>query len=401
MDLKFLVFDSYVADLLNICNFNFFYFSYFPLTFFYSIFEFSSSIFSRLSGIARESSSYFNKFYRRQHSFFFDLDFHISLFLGKGVIRIKVPGLLNFFRYKIQEYYVVHGLEKSAMSLVQSNNEQRIMIPVYPFFKKRFFFLFLNRLKNVFISNLFSFFKFFFFICKNLSLFFSFMIFKKLYKFFFFTIFFKIFYYFFNNFFFFKFFNKFFLNLFFFKFFFFEFIFFFLKNKFKFLQRINFSFILFFSFLFKLFFFKFFNFIYFFFSLDFFKFNFGLLADNKKFKFNFFSNLVLLKFNISLLDNFFNPMALVYNSGFFRLTGFHSTVFSKNFVNFLEGKPFYLFFCFFIFIKFFLFLFFFLFKSNFLKISCDFDFFSSRFFFFRIFTLLLSFFRLFTFNNFF
>ena len=161
MDLKFLVFDSYSINPFIFKSFNFSYFSYFPLTFFYSIFEFSSSIFSRFSLIARESSSYINKFYRRQHSFFFDLDFHISLFLGKGVIRIKIPGLLNFFRYKIQEYYIVHGLEKSALSLIQVNNEQRIMVPVYPFFKKRFFFIFLNKMKNVFVSNLFGFFKFF------------------------------------------------------------------------------------------------------------------------------------------------------------------------------------------------------------------------------------------------
>lgn len=216
-----MVFDSYIIDYLNINNLNFFYFNYFPLTFFYSIFEFSFLFLNRLSAIARESNSFLNKFYRRQYSFFFDLDFHISLFLGKGIIRIKVPGLLNFFRYKVQEYYVVQGLEKSALSLVQSNNEQRVMVPSYPFFKKRFFFIFLNQMKHVFISNIFNFYLFFFSVCRCLSTFFSFFIFKKVYRFFLFFFFFRVLSVFLNSFFFFKMFNNFLKNYFFFKFFFF------------------------------------------------------------------------------------------------------------------------------------------------------------------------------------
>jgi len=74
--------------------------------------------------------------------FFFDLDFHITLFLSKGVIRIRVPGYLNFFRYKVQEYFLVQGLEKSIVSVVQVNNDSGKLVSIFPFFRKRFFFFF-------------------------------------------------------------------------------------------------------------------------------------------------------------------------------------------------------------------------------------------------------------------
>lgn len=84
----------------------------------------------------------FTKFFRCQNSFFFDCDFHITFFLGKGVSRIRVPGLLNFFRYKAQEYFIIHGLEKSAVSVVRSGGPYPLQFLFLFFLKNVFFFFF-------------------------------------------------------------------------------------------------------------------------------------------------------------------------------------------------------------------------------------------------------------------
>jgi hypothetical protein len=165
LDLRFLVYDSYKFDLFFGKNSSLFYLGYFPLTFYFSIFDIFSFVLQRFSPMAKECFSYFNKFFRRQNSFFFDLDFHITLFLSKGVIRIRVPGYLNFFRYKVQEYFLVQGLEKSIVSVVQVNNDSGKLVSIFPFFRKRFFFFFLDKVKSSFIYNLFNFFSIFVNFC--------------------------------------------------------------------------------------------------------------------------------------------------------------------------------------------------------------------------------------------
>jgi hypothetical protein len=67
--------------------------------------------------------------------------------------------------------------------------------------------------------------------------------------------------------------------------------------------------------------FKFFNFVFYFFSIDvfFFKKHFFYFKQNF---FQGFSNFIMLKFEVSLLDSIYNPLALSYFSGFSKTVGY-------------------------------------------------------------------------------
>ena len=75
----------------------------------------------------------------------------MSLFLGKGAQRLKIVGLINFYRYLVQEYYFIHGVDQSVVSLVKPDNEPKNMVATFPFFKKKFLFKFFQEFKKVLI----------------------------------------------------------------------------------------------------------------------------------------------------------------------------------------------------------------------------------------------------------
>jgi hypothetical protein len=85
-----------------------------------------------------------------------DIDYHISLYLGKGIKRLEKIGLINFFRYLVSEYFFIHGTGHSYVSLVQTSYEQIGLVATYPFFKKRFFFSFFKKFKIKLFSNIFK-----------------------------------------------------------------------------------------------------------------------------------------------------------------------------------------------------------------------------------------------------
>jgi hypothetical protein len=141
---------------------------------------------------------------------------------------------------------------------------------------------------------------------------------------------------------------------------------------------------------------KFFDFVFNLFSFEIFFFKSRFLNVIKPWFFNNFSNLVMLRFEVSLMDCFYNPLALSYFSGFSKISGYQLNLFDNLFVNFFEANFFLVFFSFLIFLRFFFFLFFLILKNNFFKPIFNFDFLYSRFFFFKFFSIVLVFFKFFS-----
>jgi len=115
LDLRFLVYNSYnkftkYFSLKSLIS----YVGYFPINFYNSFFDllFFSS---RFSAIALEVNYYKNRFYRKRYNVEFDIDYHISLYLGKGLKRLESIGSINFFRYLVPEYFFIHGLDQSYL----------------------------------------------------------------------------------------------------------------------------------------------------------------------------------------------------------------------------------------------------------------------------------------------
>ena len=106
IDLKFLIFNSYTTNTFKIINK---YIGYFPLNFYYSVFDFNFASILRFSPIAFDLNNYKSKYFRKRNNYNFDVDLHISLFLGRGVIRLKVIGLINFYRYLVQDIILFMG----------------------------------------------------------------------------------------------------------------------------------------------------------------------------------------------------------------------------------------------------------------------------------------------------
>lgn len=101
MSFKFLIFNSFLPSIFS-NKFNSLYYDYFPLAY-YSSSQVIVGVMSRLSFISIHVNKLKNKFFRRNFSSFFDIDFHLSLFLSKGCNRIKNIGLINSFRLRVQD----------------------------------------------------------------------------------------------------------------------------------------------------------------------------------------------------------------------------------------------------------------------------------------------------------
>jgi hypothetical protein len=157
LDLRFLVFNSYSKFInYDFSKLSFIdYIGYFPISFYNSFFDLK--FFGlRFSPIAYEVNNYKNRFYRKRFNVEFDIDYHISLYLGKGVKRSGDMGLINFFRYLVPEYFFIHGMAQSYISLVQTGYEGNKVVITHSFFKKRFFFSFFKNFKQGLFLGLFN-----------------------------------------------------------------------------------------------------------------------------------------------------------------------------------------------------------------------------------------------------
>lgn len=131
------------------------YIGYFPISFYNSYFDLK--FFGlRFSPIANEVNFYRNRFYRKRFNVEFDIDYHISLYLGKGIVRLGDMGLINFFRYLVPEYFFIHGMDQSYISLVQTGYEGNKVVITHSFFKKRFFFSFFKNFRKGLFLGLFN-----------------------------------------------------------------------------------------------------------------------------------------------------------------------------------------------------------------------------------------------------
>lgn len=77
LDLKFLIFNSYTLN--SFTNINK-YIGYFPLNFYYSVFDFNFASILRFSPIAFDLNNYKSKYFRKRNNYNYDVDLHISLF---------------------------------------------------------------------------------------------------------------------------------------------------------------------------------------------------------------------------------------------------------------------------------------------------------------------------------
>jgi hypothetical protein len=233
------------------------YIGYFPVSFYNSFFDIK--FFGlRFSPIAYEVNYYKNRFYRKRSNVEFDIDYHISLYLGRAVKRLDNMGLINFFRYLVPENFFIHGMDQSYISLVQTHYEGNKVVITHSFFKKRFFFNFFKNFRKGLFSSLFnlSFLSLDFYL--SIVDFYFYIFFKRILNYFKIFFFFNFVCFFVFNFIFFFLFNFFYKFFFIFKYFFFDFLIFF----FSFFKIFNF-FVFFFKFFFKFLFLKFFSFFFF------------------------------------------------------------------------------------------------------------------------------------------
>lgn len=99
-----MVFNSFLSSFFSISKINNkFYYDYFPASYYYSSFQIYSGVLNRLNFMSIHVNKLKNRFFRRYFSSFFDIDFHLSLFLSKGCNRIKKIGVINSFRLRVQD----------------------------------------------------------------------------------------------------------------------------------------------------------------------------------------------------------------------------------------------------------------------------------------------------------
>lgn len=147
---------SYSKFSVNVKNFlTYNYIGYFPLGFFNFMAEYSYGFFTKFSTMQYLVGFYSFRFFRRVFQSFIDLDFHISFFLGRGFRRLKGVGLINFYRFLTQEYYFIHGLQKTFGSFVKNHQEIGGSLSTLGFFKKRFFFKKFKDFKSALVLNFF------------------------------------------------------------------------------------------------------------------------------------------------------------------------------------------------------------------------------------------------------
>jgi hypothetical protein len=380
--LRFLVFNSYSKfinyDFRKIAYID--YIGYFPISFYNSFFDLK--FFGlRFSPIAIDVNQYKNRFYRKRGNAEFDIDYHISLYFGKGITRSEDMGLISFFRYLVSEYFFIHGMDQSYVTLVQLSYEGNSLVATHSFFKKRFFFSFLKNFKRGLFESLFnvSFFSLGFYF--SLVDFYFFFFLKKIYNYFRIFFFFNFVCFFLCVYYFFFFFNFFYKYFFIFRFWFFDFFFFF----FRFLDFYFFKFfIFFFRFFFKFLFFRFFSFFlfskgFFFKSKSFFNY-FFFQSPSLNFLFN---NLYFLKFKVLTFYKNTNPFLAINFCNIFKFFGYRLHKFANLYLDskFISSM---VFFSFLIFLRFFYFIFFFIFKTSFISSFLSFDFYSTRIYFFKI-----------------
>lgn len=355
---------------------NLFYIGYVPLSFFNFSFTLSVGFGLKLSPIAYIVNKHRFKFFRRFFETTFDIDFHISLFLSKGIKSFKAPGLISFYRFLVQEYFFIQGMDFSYGSFIKTTHDLNQKVSTISFFKKRYVFKVFKNFKSALLLNLFA------------KIFFKSRTFSKFVQFYF-VYFFKKFYLYLNYFFFFRmvFLYNYFFFFKFFSIFFFKLFFFFGKFFLDFIVVLDMPVLNFFIFFFKkkfgLFFIKFVYFFNFFFNL---RFNFFFNSFIKRsVDFVFVPNTFSLKFqHLKFMDKI-NPFVSLKKGRLNRANGFYFLFFKDlySLYNGLSSSTF-IFFNHMLFVKFFYLLFFYIYKLNFLSSFISFDFYYGRLFFFRI-----------------
>ena len=266
--MKFLVYNSFNVSSLSLLysedlNYN----GYFPFTYYNTVFD------SSFGFLEKFSKTFYNIFSTRHFFFKYydlpitELDFHISSFFGKGVRIPTYYGYISFFRYFVNELYLIHGENDVFISLLLTGFDftKSKVRTLYFFFKQQFFAKYFNSFKKYLFFGLFKNFHYSISFFSNYVIFlfnvFNSFIINSLKYFVFiklFSIFFKVFYFF--NFLKFNFDKFFLLNFFIFEFFYFFFKIFYTKCT---------SFYFFFKKFFKYFFFSFIFYIFHFFRFFF------------------------------------------------------------------------------------------------------------------------------------
>lgn len=153
-EFKFLIFKSYYSG-NHLTGLEDRYIGYFPLNIFNFGGDIQAGILNCFSSRTFDLFKVKNRFSRRYVTYSSEPDYHISEFLGRGIMRLKVPGLLTFFKHLVKEYYCVQGNTRSSFSLLTSFRESELTITTLPFFKRKFKFKIFSIVKNNFISFLF------------------------------------------------------------------------------------------------------------------------------------------------------------------------------------------------------------------------------------------------------
>lgn len=174
-DLKFLVYNSfnlYSISLLYSENLN--YNGYFPLSYFNSVFDTSFGFLEKFSKTFYNIWNTRFFFYKFYDLFLTELDFHISSFFGRGVRIPTYFGYVSFFRYFVNELYLIHGQHDIFMSVLLTGFDftQNKVKTLSFFFKQQFFSKYFNYFKKYLFFSLFKGFNYSFEFFFNYVLFF-------------------------------------------------------------------------------------------------------------------------------------------------------------------------------------------------------------------------------------
>jgi hypothetical protein len=155
-DVKFLVFNSFnLNNVLSLYVDTLFYNGYFPFNYFNSIFSFCYGLLDRFSFASFIVLK--NILYPYKRYFSSDLDFHISNSLGRGITIPVYFGYIIYFRFFVNEYYLITGeLDIFNSWLINSFDFGKNKKTVYGFFRSSFFFKYLSTFKTSLFQRFFS-----------------------------------------------------------------------------------------------------------------------------------------------------------------------------------------------------------------------------------------------------